>query len=141
MYETTHILPFKQEHFYSVAVDVNNYHKFVPYMSDTKVFQKTHKTKMRNGVKHGKFDAETTIGFKGLVNFSYISKITYKEPSYIFTVNGDHADGSVSSMIFKELYSTWEITKVSDSDEAPRCRIHYKIKLTFANSLYSSVTR
>lgn len=57
-------------------------------MTDSKVFQKTHQTKMRNGVKHGKFDAETTIGFQGLVNFSYISKVTYKEPSYIFTVSG-----------------------------------------------------
>ena len=149
VYETNQILPFRQDHFYSVAIDVDRYHLFVPYMTSSRILQNTHKTKIRNGVKHGKFDAETAIGFKGLVNFSYISTTTYKEPSYIFTVSGKQADGSISSMIFDELYSTWEISeipKIKGSSETSvplgdSCQVTYKISMTFANSLYSSVTR
>ena len=70
--------------------------------------------------KQGKFDAETTIGFQA-VNFSYISKVTYKEPYYVLSVS------TSESSIFKELYSTWEIEALEDH----KCKIDYKIRMTF----------
>ena len=84
----------------------------------------------------GKFDAETTIGFSA-VNFSYISKVSYKEPSYVLSMSGEQAEGSVSSKIFSELYSLWEIEEKTKNT----CIVKYKCQMTFANPLYAGVTR
>ena len=88
--------------------NVNDYQNFVQYMTKSEIFENTHKRSVKNGVKKGKFDAETTIGFQ-VVSFAYISKVTYKEPYYVLSVSGKQAEGSVSSKIFSELYSLWEI--------------------------------
>ena len=96
----------------------------------------TRSTILEKSHKNGKFDAETQIGFSA-VNFSYISKVTYKEPSYVLSVSGQQAEGSVSSKIFSELYSLWEIEAKSKNS----CEVKYKCQMTFANPLYSSVTR
>ena len=58
-----------------------------------------------NGRNHGKFDAETKIGFSAL-SFSYISHVSYKEPTYVLSE-------SYNSRIFQELYSEWEIKKIA----------------------------
>lgn len=84
---------------------------------------------MKNGVRQGKFDAETQIGFNA-VNFSYVSKVSYKEPSYVLSVS------SKETSIFTELYSLWEIQKV----DKHKCQVKYKIQMTFNNPLYSAVT-
>ena len=107
-FETTKILPFSQKNFYDVVRNVNDYQNFVQYMTKSEIFENTHKRSVKNGVKKGKFDAETTIGFQ-VVSFAYISKVTYKEPYYVLSVSGKQAEGSVSSKIFSELYSLWEI--------------------------------
>ena len=82
-----------------------------------------------DGYNQCKFDAETSIGFQA-VNFSYISKVTYKEPFYILSVS------TSESSIFKELYSTWEIEAVDED----KCKVEYKIRMTFQNPLYSAIT-
>jgi len=58
-----------------------------------------------NGRNHGKFDAETKIGFSAL-SFSYISHVSYREPTYVLSE-------SYNSRIFQELYSEWEIKKIA----------------------------
>ena len=112
--------------FYSVIRDVADYQNFVPYMTKSIILEQ----------KENKFDAETTIGFSS-VNFSYISKVSFREPSYVLSVSGQQAPGSVSSKIFSELYSLWEIEAFSEH----QCRVKYKCQMTFANPLYAGVTR
>ena len=59
VYETTKELPYSQQNFYEVIRNVNDYQNFVPYMTRSEIFEKTHKKYMKNGVHQGKFDAET----------------------------------------------------------------------------------
>lgn len=42
---------------------MERYQDFVPFMTSSEVREDTHVIKKKNGVVHGKFDAETTIGF------------------------------------------------------------------------------
>ena len=49
-------------------------------MTKSEVFEDTHKITTKKGKKSGKFEAETQIGFHA-VNFAYVSKVTYVEPS------------------------------------------------------------
>lgn len=42
-YKTKQVIPYKQEHFYKVAIDVNNYRNFVPYMTSSRILEETHK--------------------------------------------------------------------------------------------------
>ena len=60
----------------------------MPFMTKSQVLAGTHSQKKLNGIRQGRFDAETTIGFKGLVDFAYISRVSYKEPFYVLSVAG-----------------------------------------------------
>jgi len=73
-------------------------------MTKSEVNVDTHKITTKKGKKQGKFEAETQIGFHA-VNFAYVSKVTYVEPSQVLSVGGETA-------IFNELYSLWEIEKL-----------------------------
>lgn len=81
-------MPYSQKNFYRVICEVDDYDQFVPYMTNSYIIKDTVKKQVKNGIAYGKFDAETTIGFQSLVNFAYISKVSYKEHEYIITRSG-----------------------------------------------------
>lgn len=51
------------------------------------------------GIKSGKFDAETKMGFSAL-SFGYISHVSYEEPYSVLSE-------SYNSRIFEGLHSQW----------------------------------
>lgn len=92
-----------------------------------------------DGQVKGNFDAKCAIGFQ-IINFDYVSKVTYRHPAIPIQLSRDHewyVSSASASSIFKLLQSEWKI-KHSGPD---LCSIDYSIQMEFANSLYSQITR
>ena len=102
------------------------YQKFIPWISKSLILPGSlHEIEDPKGIIKGSFDGETKIGFSA-VNFAYVSKVTYETPSVVISEAGE-------SRIFEGLYSHWTIKRIEDDV----CEIHYKIRMTFANPVYT----
>ena len=104
--------------------DVDAYEQFIPWITRSKVFRES----LKHVESKGNFNAETKIGFSAL-SFAYTSKVSYEDPSFILSE-------SSNSRIFESLHSKWRIVKVKKHV----CRVDYDIRMTFTNSLYTSIT-
>lgn len=82
-------MPHSQEDFYQVIRDVDKYQEFMPFMTNSQVIAGTESEKKLNGIQQGRFNANTTIGFRGLVDFTYMSKVSWKEPFYVLSIAGE----------------------------------------------------
>lgn len=80
-------MPFDHRDFFSIVKDVDSYKLFVPYMTNSRVVQESHTKTKDHGSLKGSFDAITDIGFTS-VNFSYVSRVTYHEPSSVLSISG-----------------------------------------------------
>ena len=121
-------MPYSQENFFRVVKDVEDYEKFIPWITQSRLIANTIEERFEAGAKRGRFDGEVKIGFSQL-SFAYISHVSYEAPRWILSE-------SHNSRIFEGLHSHWEIRKL-DEDV---CEIVYNIQMTFANPLYSSIT-
>lgn len=126
------MVPYAQENFFKVVIDVDDYQQFIPWISYSKVLENTKREQAnhcKGGVVCGKFDAITKIGFSSL-SFQYKSVVSYETPNRVLSI-------AESTAVFENMESLWLIKKVSDHE----CEIQYKISMMFANPIYSSVTR
>jgi len=128
-YKTTKVLPLNQQLLFNVVVDVNEYDQFIPWINESKVHPDTRVENFENGVRMGRFDAETKIGFSSL-SFAYMSRVTFEEPYSVLSLAED-------SRIFQGLYSHWKIEPL----EEDLCEVEYNIRMTFSNPLYTHVTK
>ena len=110
--------------------NVGDYHNFVPYMPKSTVFTDSIQEKEENGIKRGKFEANTEIGFS-VVNMSYVSKVSYEEPNWVLSE-------SYNNDVFQTLKSLWEFKRIDEHET----EITYKINMTFnEHPLYQMVTK
>ena len=116
-YETSKVLPFAQEKFFEVVKNVDDYEKFIPWITRSKIHPHTVQENFEAGVRRGRFEAETKIGFSS-VNFAYKSHVTYETPYSLLSIAED-------TRIFQGLHSHWEIIKL----EEDACEIVYKIRM------------
>lgn len=65
-----------------MVLDVDSYDQFIPWITRSYVLPETISESFENGVKKGRFDAMTKIGF-GQVSFEYLSHVTYKTPNTV----------------------------------------------------------
>jgi ribosome-associated toxin RatA of RatAB toxin-antitoxin module len=123
------------------VLDVDSYSHFLKFMTTSKVHHQTKYEKEEQGKIVGGFEADTSIGFQ-LVNFNYVSKITYENPalpiySKLLGQKWMVSTVSPSTSVFKSLESKWLISN-SSSDG---CRVDYSIQMEFASPLFAAVTR
>ena len=140
-FTTQKLLPVNAHYLFRVVQDVDSYSQFIKFMSSSFVLASTRHTTATATHIRGGFDAKTTIGFQ-LVNFEYLSRITYTHP--LVPVHASKAGQvwqletvSPETSIFKQLRSDWLIKNTS----ADECLVDYSISLEFASPLYAAVTR
>ncbi|KAL4487620.1 hypothetical protein ABPG72_017409 [Tetrahymena utriculariae] len=122
-YNQKSILPYNAQDFFQVVYEVENYHKFLPWCSNSII----HK---RKGFQY--FEAELFVNFK-VYQDSYISKVSSE------VTKDNYQIISLSNKIsaFKHLQSTWNIKPLSEKS----CQIDYNIQFEFKNILYQTVAQ
>ncbi|EAR84343.2 polyketide cyclase/dehydrase (macronuclear) [Tetrahymena thermophila SB210] len=122
-YNQKSILPYNAQDFFQVVYEVENYHRFLPWCSNSII----HK---RKGFQY--FEAELFVNFK-VYQDSYISKVS----SDVTKDNYQIISLSNNISAFKHLQSTWKIKPLSEKS----CQIDYDIEFEFKNILYQTVAQ
>ncbi|KAL4437596.1 hypothetical protein ABPG74_017834 [Tetrahymena malaccensis] len=122
-YNQKSILPYNAQDFFQVVYEVENYHKFLPWCSNSII----HK---RKGFQY--FEAELFVNFK-VYQDSYISKVS----SEVTKDNYQIISLSNNISAFKHLQSTWNIKPLTEK----QCQIDYDIQFEFKNILYQTVAQ
>ena len=105
------VLPFTQEQIYNVVVDVERYPEFLPWCTQTRIFER----------QENQFMAELTVSFKGIrEKFKTIDVLTPYEKVEINLRAGP----------FKYLASTWDFTPVG-----ARTRVDFYIDFSFQSRM------
>jgi ribosome-associated toxin RatA of RatAB toxin-antitoxin module len=124
-------MPFSQKQFYHVVRSVNDYYRFVPYMTRSDIDKETHQ--FNKATKKGSFLATTSIGFD-MITFDYTSKVSYKQPCQVVSESNQEIS---RNRMFNELYSQWDILQLSPYS----CKVNYTITMSMSNPVYMAVTK
>ncbi|KAH8118800.1 dehydrase and lipid transport-domain-containing protein [Phellopilus nigrolimitatus] len=113
-YHERKILPYSQKQLYELVADVDNYHRFVPYCTESKVLAsrlvKTNKSSQETEVE--KKEARLTVGFLAFKE-SYVSEVTCQPCLSV------EAIASSGTPLFKKLVTTWRFQPASPSSPHP----------------------
>lgn len=115
------IVPFSQALFFSVIADVEKYHEFLPWCTRSRILHRISPTK---------FDAELTVGFKHLLQESYVSRVTLITPSEVRVAMH-------SSPLLKTLSNYWLLQPINDSS----CKVDFDVAFEFKNQIHTSAAK
>ena len=62
-FSTSKVLPYSQENFFRVVKDVQDYEKFIPWVTQSRLLSNTSEDRPNGEAKRGRFDGEVKIGF------------------------------------------------------------------------------
>ena len=62
-FSTSKVLPYSQENFFRVVKDVQDYDKFIPWVTQSRLLANTLEDRPDGEAKRGRFDGEVKIGF------------------------------------------------------------------------------
>ena len=83
--KTVEEISANQKDFYSVIADVTSYKNFLPWCTDSQIFEDTRQV---HNEHEGEFKAKLGVGFK-MLEFEYTSDVFYKTPSVLISVATD----------------------------------------------------
>ncbi|KAJ7591101.1 dehydrase and lipid transport-domain-containing protein [Mycena floridula] len=125
-YQERKILAFTQQELYNVVSNVQSYHHFVPFCTQSRVIQQ--RTDDRNVLL---MDAELTVGFLAF-NESYVSQVTCKPFEEVKAV------ASSTTPLFKSLSTCWRFEPTSDG--ARSTLVTLDLAYAFQNPLHAAVS-
>lgn len=97
-YQESKFFRYSQKELYEVVADVQSYHLFVPFCTQSRILSR--RTQERDGKQVLLMDAELTAGFMSFSE-SYVSKVT------CLPFESVQAVASSSTPLFKTLDTTW----------------------------------
>ncbi|KAI9276238.1 hypothetical protein BY458DRAFT_472795 [Sporodiniella umbellata] len=129
-YSERKLLNFSQNQLYNVVSNIDDYHRFVPFCTHSKVYSQQTVTASTVVLQ-----AELGVGFK-LFKEKYMSKVTCQKPRLVQAVA---ADGS----LFNDMITRWQFTPNTSSLEAadyPSCWVDFSIEFDFASPLHAQTS-
>ncbi len=118
----TKVLPFKGQQLQSVIRDVDNYGKFLPFCTHSRIHSLISPTLTET---EGAFVTDLGIGFMA-IECSYLSDVHYRPGQVRISRNE-------TDTMFHVLDVIWDIENLADA----RCRVAFNIKLQLRSSLYN----
>ncbi|KAI8590418.1 dehydrase and lipid transport-domain-containing protein [Geranomyces variabilis] len=116
-----HTLPYSPRQLYAVVADVEQYHRFVPWCTRSKVLERNYH--QRENAREMIMRAELGIGFRALSEH-YVSRVVGVEGVSVTALAQD-------SSVFKELNTTWRFSPAgTDSTISSRLRQPSSISTT-----------
>ncbi|KAK9475615.1 dehydrase and lipid transport-domain-containing protein [Lipomyces japonicus] len=116
-FSLTRTLPHSAELLYKVVSNVNEYHKFIPYCTDSEITARDEKTQQPR-------KATLKVGWNNFAE-SFESELTCEEP-HLVIAQSNHT-------MFEVLFTRWKIRPVGKNS----CRVALDLKFTFSNPLYN----
>lgn len=107
-------MPYSAEQFFNVVHDVDRYHEFVPFCTQSKVITK------QSDKNPSVYDAELTVGFR-LFTEKYVSRVTANRPHSIDVC-------AIQSPTFKHLRSNWKFQQNQDGTCTVVFRLDFAVK-------------
>lgn len=120
-YKITKVLPYSSELLYSIVSDVDRYHEFLPYCSESAVVGRN-----ASGVPDR---AVMSIGWQQFSE-SFESKLELDSNSVAATAH--------NTPLFTELYTKWAISPIKNRDD--KCVIDFLLRFAFKSMLYQSAS-
>ncbi|KAG8716136.1 hypothetical protein FRC11_008617 [Ceratobasidium sp. 423] len=110
-FHTRKILPYTQRQLYNLVADVNSYHFFLPFCTNSKVLTPPPPGGFKTDEPY-EVEAELEVGFMGM-NESYVSSVRCRPWEMV------QAIATSSTPLFKHLETTWRFQPASASSPHP----------------------
>ncbi|ORX51206.1 hypothetical protein DM01DRAFT_1324300 [Hesseltinella vesiculosa] len=122
-YNEQKVLNFTPQQVYNVVANVDEYHRFLPFCTHSKVYS----SKPMNQYKV--MQAELGIGFN-LFKEKYISTVTCQPTEMVKAV-------SMDATLFKELVTIW---RFKPKAQGQQCEVDFHISFEFASPLHAQAS-
>lgn len=103
------ILPYSQRQMYDVVSDVDQYHRFLPFCTASRVLARQPR---KSELDVQRLEAELSVGFMGLTE-SYVSSVVCKPYESV------EATAASSTPLFDSLVTTWRFQPASSASPHP----------------------
>ncbi|CAG8437267.1 3431_t:CDS:2 [Ambispora gerdemannii] len=120
------IIGYSQSQLYEVVANINDYHLFVPYCTNSTVL-----SHVQLDSSDDFMTAELGVGFQGFEE-TYISEVTCHRPKFVKA----HAS---SDKLFRHLISIWQF-RPHNVYPATHCFLNFQLEFEFASPLHAQIS-
>ncbi|KAK9720795.1 hypothetical protein K7432_003898 [Basidiobolus ranarum] len=132
-YKEQRVLGYSQQQLYDVVSNVNDYHKFLPWCTESTVF--TSRPQHAHFGERKVMEAELVVGFQAF-NERYTSEVTCDNPTQVRAIGSN-------SILFKHLENRWVFTPITTQKQTPKgslCQLDFYVNFEFASPIHAQVS-
>ncbi|CAG8444451.1 572_t:CDS:2 [Acaulospora morrowiae] len=120
------VVGYTQEQLYDVVSNIDEYHMFIPFCTNSKVLKTKH------------FDVKKILTAALEVNFvgfseTYVSEVTCERPRYVQAI-------ASSDALFRHLTTLWQFTP-HEASPSMHCNLNFSLEFEFASPIHAQLAK